>query len=210
MNKWNFVRYFGESKLVRSNYLWIFIIPLLAKNFDIISTHIGLDLELTFSLSKFFFASLFFCLGTVIYQLRCPSIIKQNESYASFLNEGKNTQHVSDYLVESKKSFLSDVKEGDISTFKSKFDNCEGNDNKFDLKIEEEWFFVDKDRASCFFWDVYNFLNESYRVSCFLSLSSYLIGVLFLMISSIVNVAFAFQYFFPNIKVFKVVYSIIS
>ena len=104
---WNDLRKMGNAKFVSSMYIWIFIVPIIAKMFEFIETDIinlvifeqviPFNTNLPFTWTMFYFSALFLALGNLIYIIKCPKIIKDHPSYQSYLDEGKQLKQLAQY-----------------------------------------------------------------------------------------------------------------
>ncbi len=104
---WNDLRKMGNAKFVSSMYMWIFIVPIIAKMFEFIEEDvinlvifeqvIPFNTNLPFSWTMFYFSALFLALGNFIYIIKCPKIIKDHSSYQSYLDEGKQLKQLVQY-----------------------------------------------------------------------------------------------------------------
>lgn len=90
-------------------YIWIFIVPVLAKvlykindnlHFNIFGQHIELVFSLPFSWQVFFFCALCFGIANTIVAVFCPKIIKDHLSYSGFRGDGKGDDHLQEYGIE--------------------------------------------------------------------------------------------------------------
>ncbi|TXN37718.1 hypothetical protein FVB32_05365 [Flagellimonas hymeniacidonis] len=106
---WVLISALGKNKIVNSSYIYLFIVPVLAKllskvNSPLIFLFNGkeheLIIELPFNWTIFYFSALFFTIGSIIYNWRAPSIIKENKSFGSFLIAKKNMDHLFQYAEE--------------------------------------------------------------------------------------------------------------
>jgi hypothetical protein len=198
--KWSSLRDFGNSKIVKSNYFWIFAIPFLAKNLESLSLLLGVNIEITFSIERLFYAALCFALGTFLYQLSCPQVIKDHKSYSDFLSDGKSGQHIADYYRSSNFHFIAPTNYSDIKKSIKKYDIDGDNDKKIVVEIlnEEsiyESFFIDVKLIPNFFWKVYKEKEKNYQVIAYITLGFYIGGVIFLLWTGISNIIFAFNLF---------------
>lgn len=93
--KWLAIAILGRSKIIKSFSIWFLIVPFLIKILDKIPGSVSvilLEKEFSFNLATpfpnqiywFYFASVLFALGNLIYSMRCPGIIKSYKSYAEF------------------------------------------------------------------------------------------------------------------------------
>lgn len=103
---WLEIRKIQTLSIVRSMYIWLFIVPFLAKSFskieDIATISIfeykfSMVLELPFSWLVFYASSIAFVLANVLYQLYCPELIKEHINYSSFTQAGKLFTHLKEY-----------------------------------------------------------------------------------------------------------------
>ncbi|MBB1434574.1 hypothetical protein H5201_09660 [Pseudoalteromonas sp. SG43-6] len=104
---WKVLKKFADIKLVKFSYVWIIIVPILAKLLikvgDVLPIKIGdvtfnINLSLPFSWQMFFFAALFFSLAQFIFNLICPEIVKDFENQREFEKDGKTVIQLSSYL----------------------------------------------------------------------------------------------------------------
>ncbi|PQJ58910.1 hypothetical protein BTO01_18855 [Vibrio jasicida] len=198
--KWSLVKNLGNSKIVVSNYFWIFIIPFVAKNIEQLNQYLGLSIEITFSLSKLFYASLCFSIATIIYQIRCPSIIKEQNNFQTLSQEGKGPQHVANYFKAGSEQFYSKLSKATMVKILEDFDNDDiDKEEKTLIEFNEKWYFVDNKCESKFFWQTYEILDESFNVSVLISLLFYILGIVFLTITAVFNAIFALSYFLPQL-----------
>ena len=93
--KWLAIAILGRSSIIKSFSVWFLIVPFIIKFLDKIPESISvvlLEKEFSFNLETpfpnqvywFYFASVLFAVGNLIYSLRCPGIIKNYKSYAEF------------------------------------------------------------------------------------------------------------------------------
>jgi hypothetical protein len=108
--KWSSLAKIERIKIVQSMYLWLFIVPILAKtlakledtaNLNIFGYVFNIHLELPFSWKIFYFSALCFAIANLVFVLRCYSLIKDHSSFADFLNQGKSDRHLSSYAEEA-------------------------------------------------------------------------------------------------------------
>ncbi|ATG77627.1 hypothetical protein [Pseudoalteromonas sp. 1_2015MBL_MicDiv] len=104
---WKVLKKFADIKLVKFSYVWIIIVPVLAKLLvqigDVLPIKIGevtfnINLSLPFSWQMFFFSALSFSLAQFIFNLVCPEIVKDFENQREFENDGKTVIQLGSYL----------------------------------------------------------------------------------------------------------------
>lgn len=92
---WTELRRLGESRVLRTAYLWFVLVPIAARvierlNDEEISWWVhsgGGALRLPFSWQLFFFASVFFSVGTMLYRAACPKLIREYPSWRDVHSE---------------------------------------------------------------------------------------------------------------------------
>lgn len=96
---WQDLRRLPNNKIIRSMGIWIIVVPVSAK---ILSNEYFLkfDLSLPFTWYCFFFSALCFSLGNLVFTLKCPIIVKENDSLDDFNREGKIKKHLIKYAED--------------------------------------------------------------------------------------------------------------
>lgn len=115
---WFKLRFIPNNKIIKSMYIWIVIVPICVKlanhmdsflELNIFGTIIKLEISLPFNWFIFFFAACLFQLGNIIYLVFCPKIIKDNLTFANFINDKKIKEHLFQYAEEVKIKLPSDI-----------------------------------------------------------------------------------------------------
>jgi hypothetical protein len=97
---WAIIKSSIRTKWIASSYIWIFIVPTVAhslSNFNSdISVPIGdqeyrLRISLPFSWMAFYYGAVFFAVGSGIYALFCPPLIRRYNDFAQFQKEGRGS-----------------------------------------------------------------------------------------------------------------------
>ena len=151
MNNWKFIAKYGKNKIVQRTYIFLFLVPFL------ITTLVKFDLSIVieaipFSWHMFFYSSVFFTLGNLVYQIFAPSIIKDNNSYLEFSTESKNWDHMNMYSEELKIPF---------DSYRTDLKNFRGQSYHDIFTKEQNEEFIKTVPASKH--RMYNFLYEYYR-----------------------------------------------
>lgn len=92
---WQSLAKWGNQKLVQRMYIWLFITPAAAKILveseewlkKFSQNNFSVDLELPFSWILFFFASLSFTIGIILFKAFCPSIVRNYNNFGHFETE---------------------------------------------------------------------------------------------------------------------------
>lgn len=206
---WHNLRSFGNSKIVKSNYVWIVIIPIIAKIINAIQLKLVevnspyiLDVSFPFSWIELFMVSIFFAIASIVFNIRCPSLIKDNENYSDFQSSGKTTQHLVDYFESCCRSMGSHCKVKDIIDYVSSKDNEEPVAGKILISISKNEdrkngtfdYFLDPENICSLFWFVYDQTDKQFRLSFIFSGGMFLSGLLMLLWINIQNILFVFDY----------------
>ena len=92
--EWSLISSFGKMKYSRTSYYVLVSVPILVKLLEKIkypTQFFGLNLEetieLPFTWFIFYTGAVFIAIGSIIYQLCCPTIVKNIEITASLLNQ---------------------------------------------------------------------------------------------------------------------------
>ncbi len=198
--KWSFLRYFGNSSIVKGNYIWVLIVPVLAKfllsaNDKIEVFGSEFELFLPFNWVVLYFSSIFFAIGFSLYVARCPKIIKDNESYNDYTLTGYEPGRLSLYLnclsvseVENNEPIFKkfselaeDTKSFDIDTYKTILIYELKTDRSYNIKKEHE---------KVVFWEIYGVSESVNRISLFLSSGFFGLGLLLLAMIFVQNICF--------------------
>jgi hypothetical protein len=111
---WSQLDKIRKIKIISSMYIWVFIVPITAKILSMTSDMAAItifeytfdvNLTLPFSWKMFYFSALFFALATLIYQIRCPRLVKEYPTYSDFDVEGKPEWHLRPYAEDIGLSF---------------------------------------------------------------------------------------------------------
>lgn len=191
MISWTILRVCGNSQVVKSNYIWIFIIPIVAKIFSFIQGNYHLNLELPLRLESLFYSSLFFAVGAIIYQVRCPKLIKEFEYYSDFKNKGLGMQQLADLFSHAAVQPLSKIDKSFLLDLIKRHDESKSVDGRPTVQVkvnhERTSVFYDEPKTGDFYWEVTKYLDSQFCIARYLSFISFLIGITFLLYTVIEN-----------------------
>lgn len=95
---WLDLEAWGNSKVLRSSYYWLFLVPIAAKGLSSLPSHISvpfwgrelaLPTELPFSWQLLYFASVCFAGASFVFASHCPTLIKNFPSWNDFSKSGR-------------------------------------------------------------------------------------------------------------------------
>tara|TARA_Y100000588_G_scaffold83247_1_gene87806 strand:- start:868 stop:1476 length:609 start_codon:yes stop_codon:yes gene_type:complete len=189
MMQWDTIKSLAVSKIGTGSAIWIFIVPAIAKVSEMTGATLhSFDLEIIApqSMLLLYFSSLAFFLGTLIYQIMCPSLIKDTNNYLDFEHSGQNefnlSQSVSKLKEENAQEFINQIKKDiemptpdEIS--KSKVLLIDAGETRSKSTL------IRPDDLPKAYWITRNFHNQAHSKSR--SLSCLLFGSGFLMLSYI-------------------------
>lgn len=163
--EWSFLRGVQSYRIVKSTYIWLFILPVIAKLFSKIEStlrinlygkEILLDLDLPFAWILLFYSALFFTIGNLIFIFFCPAIIKENRSLADFKATMKTQTHLTNYMTEAQRTDWEFSK----TTFAEGLHRMARSGNASDPAVTAR---VRSDRFDEEFWSIYKQQNVCHQ-----------------------------------------------
>lgn len=200
---WTNVRKFGVSKFVQSSFVWIAIVPLIAKVLSKMNSLLVIPigdekyvfvLELPFSWQLFFFSAISFSLATIIYFVWCPRIIKEHYNATHFLEEGKTLTQLREYAeeidmdvsIQERKTSMMEYGLRKAQTFQQ-WGGIPPSENQPITEYEK----LINDTKTLF-WTVFDEANKSKYMAMYISMLLYIIGSILFFIVILKNIWFAF------------------
>jgi hypothetical protein len=197
--QWSNIRFLGNSNLVKQNYIWIFLVPILFKLF-FSSEHVqqlfnsNFLIELPFSWTLLYFAALSFALGNLVYLIFCPKIIQSFSDYSEYKNSGYRLVHLNKYinylfgkdsnriLLLNKLTTLSD------ETPTQCIDG--GSTSVIEIKENGKAYNIKNSFENDLFWFTYDHSDEIKNIPLFISCISFSFGFILLFSIFIQNLMF--------------------
>lgn len=108
--KWSSLGSLASAKLISSMYVWLIIVPLLAKllsgigdkvRLRIFDHEFTLNLSLPFSWELFYLSAVLFTLADLVFFFRAPRIVKDHVSAKGFRDAGKGWNQLRSYREDS-------------------------------------------------------------------------------------------------------------
>lgn len=108
MIKWSMISRLGKNKVINQAYIYLIIVPILAKFLSRINNPLIFSLgeedlhfvfELPFAWKLFYFSAIIFTIASALYSWWAPKVIVENESFGEFMRQRKNFTHLIDYLA---------------------------------------------------------------------------------------------------------------
>lgn len=164
---WINLKNINSSKFISSMYIWIFIVPIFVKLFELINKEyysfiifgeiIPIQLTLPFTLIYFYFSAVFFAIGNIIIKIQCPLIIKENNSYSDYLESGKKLSQLKPYIDDINFDWDTLAREVDRK-FNLEYANSrtlyEDRNSNLSDKMNSE-----KEDPKNYFWQIYDKAN---------------------------------------------------
>ena len=105
MFSWEAISRFGKSQVLATSYIWIVIVPVLAKLLTQLESPVmffgqSIELILPFSWQVFYFSAVLIALAGVVYHLRCPPIIKNFSSLSDYQDQNKGIPYLFEYSLK--------------------------------------------------------------------------------------------------------------
>jgi len=104
---WDTIKGFGQAKALRASYLFLFLVPILAKLLGnipptvlipIFQIELEIPLALPFSWYVFFMSACFASIGNMVYSIFCPDLIKNYEDYIVFDEHARDGTYLRAYV----------------------------------------------------------------------------------------------------------------
>jgi hypothetical protein len=102
---WNRIAVYGRSKILRTSYIWLLIVPVAYRIIEKIESPLVLtgladglvlNIDLPFSWKIFYFAALSIAVATVIFTEKCPDIIRL-EDFNGFQRKGYDVRYLAKF-----------------------------------------------------------------------------------------------------------------
>ena len=188
---WNKLRMVQNNKIVKSTYIWLAVVPIIAKfsskledviSFNYQGKEYLIDITLPFSWQLFFFSSLCFVIGNVLYTWFSPDMIKNYIGFNDFTSSGRGFKH----LIEQS---IKEIRNSEDMGFKiqttDKMTLVAGKKLYTDEEIE--W------KAKKLFWEIYDKNNESHPWARTICGAFYLIGMILFTLVIMDNMYWVFH-----------------
>lgn len=202
MKTWIVLKDLSNSRLIYSSSIWIFVVPAVAK----FSGEIGglwvdeniFEFAVPYSFYLLYFSAVAFFLGSVVYLVFCPEIIKKINSYSDFLQEGMTVCNLNESLKkvseEKSKKLIEVLRKEAGSATPEEIDEF----RVLTLSSGQRpiTFSFEKEKISVVFWLIYRFHQEQ-RVAaqtiCWLAFS---IGIVLVFSILFLNLVYVVRDFF--------------
>ena len=184
--KWSAIKKIQQLRIVKSMYVWLFVVPIIAKFFskleDVVNVTIfnytfNLQLGLPFSWKVFYYSALLFVFANLIFLFRCFTMIKDYNNLFEFDRDGREEDQILDYL-----------KEASLKVRKYAVDQFE----KYGIKIST--------KNSQRFWVAYNVLDNDRKRSRILCSGLYLGAFIMISIILFQNLMVVIEFTFRNLQ----------
>jgi len=186
---WETIGKLGKNPFFRYFYMWLWLVPILAKFFEKLDSsmtftlggnQISISTQLPFSWQLFFFGGLLIALANIIYNLRCPKLTRDFQNIEKYLAELN-----SDYWL---RGYYSDIQKK-IGIFDALNKN---------YLIEDDFFQNEAYKANIFAKakKIEEYINPIARGFCSIF---YYLGFFLLAIVAVHNVAFVWSYIEPHL-----------
>ncbi len=107
MRSWSSLNNIGSSRIVRSSFLWIVVVPIIARAlqsiespllFQVFGQEIKLNFDLPFSWILFYFGALAFAAATGLYITRAPRIVREFRHYTDYRGTGRRIADIANFF----------------------------------------------------------------------------------------------------------------
>jgi len=103
---WSSLRSLGNNRIIKTSYLWLFIVPIVAKLIQEfpsqfkITDDLILTLGLPFSWHMFYFAAVCFTFASILYSWKCPPLIRDYADWSEYKKKAGSIDLAQNTLVD--------------------------------------------------------------------------------------------------------------
>ena len=188
---WQQLRSINKSKFINTMYIWIFLVPIAARLLEnvqevatvtIFNYTFEAHLTLPFSWLVFYFSAIAFATANLIFQFRCPAIVKEHKDYTDFKQANMGVEHLDRYMDQVNLNWegLRQLLEGQDDYFSEVAEAA--NPRQEDGLLRKR------------FWSIYWVANNHRNIAKSFTLLLYTIGFMLFSIVLIQNIIFVIQY----------------
>lgn len=96
---WTLIDKLGKSNIGKTSYIFVLVVPIIVKLFENLQYPVSIDvggydlklnMELPFKWYILYFGGIFIALGSVLYQIYCPRLIKNFKNFGDFVEAGES------------------------------------------------------------------------------------------------------------------------
>lgn len=107
---WQKLKSIVSTNFFRNTSIWIVLIPIAAKTFsltedtltfNILGEQIKILFRLPFSWKALYFSGIFFLSARILYETRCPKIVKSYSNYVDYKEKGGTTDRLIEHFLET-------------------------------------------------------------------------------------------------------------
>lgn len=100
---WVLIDSLGKLRFSKSSYYYIVVVPIIVKALDKVTSplilslgesELSINIDLPFSWYLFYFGAVAIAIGSLLYQIFCPEIIKSYKNYGEFLSSGESNNYL--------------------------------------------------------------------------------------------------------------------
>jgi len=218
--RWSRLTEMGNSRVLRTSYIWFFAVPPLAsllsrigpeRQISLLGTVWTLSFNLPFSWKFFYFSAAAFTIATTLFNLRCPEIVRRYDSFAQFEAEGKGPRQVRDYFLDFLARRRFDQVSGALVTgylteFTHEFSDESTDTRLSDMEVQDKHQLLDlvietrlkSHLVSDAFWYVRNIANGANPISAIVCGLFFLLGFGLITVVLVQNFLYVWHLTFPH------------
>jgi len=185
------LRTLGESRVLKTSYLWFLLVPISARllssidsvvNLRVFGTPFTITLGLPFSWEILFFGSLFVSAANLIFVVLCPQFVRDFEQYPEYTNSGRTVYNLAFSAIDVIDRTPAKARKQTVAYYRdlaqipshlaSDLERREPARQAFELRHQ-----IPIERAADVFWFVHDSYDEQRRVARFLCTAFYGVGL---------------------------------
>jgi hypothetical protein len=212
ISHWENISRLGKKKMINTISIWTIIVPIVVKwiiiaenniSFEIFKAKFQLDIQIGLNFYLFYFSSVCFAFGSILYGIMCPSIIKNYSSFAEYIDKENSYEKLKKLMIELYSKKYSPLENAAvISIYLERYCEYPNRDRLLDYpgwKQKIEASLLKSGMLPEAFSYVKNEGNKGYSLVRIVCMSLYLFGLVILMYVFIDNVYIVSHKFYLEI-----------
>jgi len=191
---WEVLKSINDNKIVKSSYVWLVVVPFVAKltsklentlSLNLAGKIYSIDLTLPFSWQLFFISALAFVMGNIIVLIFCPRIIKDYSNANEFIATGLYQGELYRYM-NSELRMMYNEHTANVARLEEMKEEHGTTGPKLDVNT------LRNDAVTQQFWMIYNYYLKKNTLHRKVAVFFYAIGFISFSIVAINNVAWVY------------------
>ncbi len=211
--RWSLIRGLGKNRIVRSSYVWMVGVPIAARLVHALkervveggwARQVVESLHLPFAWQLLFWASVLWAVATVLFDLRCPGIIRDYADWGEFEAAGRDDKHLlrlAEQVAEDKETVRGSNTTPDPVVRRLGRSACIDYHPYTATFFEFKWIYFEEGNLRLgndletrnAFWHVWSAAESKRRCAMVASLVAYIVGGVLVVLVFVQNIAWVLR-----------------